>query len=256
MNVLLASDGLRFADRRLDWGVTRHYSAASANADGDAAEMRRPTDARVSAAASARSASGRRPSEVTVRRRWVQALDRSTRWLWFISGVLVTAAGIVALIHPVATFAGLADILGAVFLLIAVLWMVQAFTQRAFNEFWWIGLISGILMVGIASWVGGQYFLTRAAMLLVFAGIWAAMKGVTDIMRAFRDLPPGLLADLRGFNPKGMTRRSPSSPSSCHFIALPEGGFPSRPDAAAQAIASRASQPVSRLPAAVRPGPQ
>jgi hypothetical protein len=32
--------------------------------------------------------------------------------------------------------AELADILGAVFLLIAVLWMVQAFMQRAFNEFW------------------------------------------------------------------------------------------------------------------------
>ena len=57
--------------------------------------------------------------------------------------------------------------------------------QPAFNEFWWMGLVSGILMVGIAVWVSGQYFLTRAAMLLVFAGIWAAMKGVTDIVRAF-----------------------------------------------------------------------
>ena len=113
------------------------------------------------------------------------ALDRSTRWFWIISGVLMTAAGIVALIHPVATFAGLADILGAVFLLIAVLWMIQAFMQRAFNEFWWMSLISGILMVGIAFWVSGQYFLTRAATLLVFVGIWAAMKGVTDIVRAF-----------------------------------------------------------------------
>jgi uncharacterized membrane protein HdeD (DUF308 family) len=48
-----------------------------------------------------------------------------------------------------------------------------------------MGLISGILMIGIAFWVSGQYFLARAAMLLVFAGIWAAMKGVTDIVRAF-----------------------------------------------------------------------
>jgi hypothetical protein len=40
-------------------------------------------------------------------------------------------------------------------------------------------------MVGIAFWVSGQYFMTRAAMLLVFAGSWAAMKGVTDIVRAF-----------------------------------------------------------------------
>ena len=73
--------------------------------------------------------------------------------------------------------------LGAVFL-IAVLWTVLALTQRAFNEFWWRSLISGILMVGIAFWVSGRYFL-RAATLLVFAGTWTVMKGVTDIVRTF-----------------------------------------------------------------------
>ena len=50
------------------------------------------------------------------------ALDRGARWLWAIFGVLLTAAGIVALIQPVKTFAGLADIpSGFVFLLIGVL---------------------------------------------------------------------------------------------------------------------------------------
>jgi uncharacterized membrane protein HdeD (DUF308 family) len=114
------------------------------------------------------------------------AIDRDMRWLWGILGVLMTAAGIVALVHPVNTFAGLADIIGFVFLLIGVLWMVQAFMERVFNPLWWLSLISGILMVGLAFWVSGQFFLTRAATLLVFAGIWAAMKGVTDIVRAFQ----------------------------------------------------------------------
>ena len=91
------------------------------------------------------------------------ALDRSARWLWAIFGVLMTAAGIVALIHPVDTFAGLADILGFIFLMIAIMWMVQAFMERPINAFWWLGLISGILMVGLAFWVSGQYYLTRAA---------------------------------------------------------------------------------------------
>ena len=53
--------------------------------------------------------------------------------------MLLTAAGIVALIHPRNTFAALADILGFVFLLIGVLWMVQAFTERAVNDLWWPG---------------------------------------------------------------------------------------------------------------------
>jgi uncharacterized membrane protein HdeD (DUF308 family) len=114
------------------------------------------------------------------------AVDRNARWLWAIFGVLLTASGIVALIHPVNTFAGLADILGFIFLLIGVLWMIQAFMQRAFNDLWWLQLISGILMVGMAFWVSGQFYLTRAATLLVFTGIWALMKGVTDIIRAFQ----------------------------------------------------------------------
>ena len=113
-------------------------------------------------------------------------LDRSTGWLWAIFGVLLTAGGIVSLIHPRATFAGFADILGFVFLLIGILWMVQAFMERVFNDLWWLSLISGILMVILAFWVSGQFFLQRAYTLLVFAGIWAATKGITDIVRAFQ----------------------------------------------------------------------
>ena len=113
-------------------------------------------------------------------------LDHSARWLWALFGVLLTAAGIVALIHPSKTFAGFADILGFVFLLIGILWMVQAFTERVFDPLWWLGLISGILMVVLAFWVSGQFFLERAVTLLVFAGVWAMVKGITDIIRAFQ----------------------------------------------------------------------
>jgi uncharacterized membrane protein HdeD (DUF308 family) len=114
------------------------------------------------------------------------ALDDSARWIWALFGVLLTAAGVVALIHPRNTFAALADVLGFVFLIIGVLWMVQAFTERVVNDLWWLGLISGILMIILAIWVSGEFFLDRAATLLVFAGIWALMKGVTDIVRAFQ----------------------------------------------------------------------
>jgi uncharacterized membrane protein HdeD (DUF308 family) len=58
---------------------------------------------------------------------------RASRWIWELFGVLLTASGIVALIHPEATFAGFADILGFVFLMIRILWTVQAFAERAFT---------------------------------------------------------------------------------------------------------------------------
>ena len=113
-------------------------------------------------------------------------LDRHARWLWAIFGVLMTAAGIVALINPSSTFAGFADILGVIFLLIGVMWMVQAFTERAFNDLWWLTLISGILMVGLAFWVSGQFYLVRAYTLLIFVGIWAMTTGVIAVVRAFQ----------------------------------------------------------------------
>ncbi len=115
------------------------------------------------------------------------ALDPgATRWLWAFFGVLLVAAGIVSLIHPRETFTGVAVILGFVFLLIGVIWTVQAFAERAFNDLWWLSLISGILMIVLAFWTSGQFFLERAYTLLIFAGVWALMKGITDIVRAFQ----------------------------------------------------------------------
>jgi len=108
-----------------------------------------------------------------------------SRWLWAFFAVLLVAAGIVSLIHPRETFAGFADVLGFVFLLIGVIWTVQAFAEESFNRLWWLSLISGILLIVLAFWTSGEFFLERAATLLVFAGIWAAVKGVTDIVRAF-----------------------------------------------------------------------
>ncbi len=114
------------------------------------------------------------------------ALDHgATRWLWVFFGILLTAGGIVSLIHPRETFAGFADVLGFVFLVIGVIWTIQAFAERAINELWWLTLIGGILLIVLAFWTSGVFFLERAYVLLVFAGIWALVKGVTDIVRAF-----------------------------------------------------------------------
>jgi len=110
----------------------------------------------------------------------------SLRWLWAIFGVLLLVAGIICFINPKATFAGLADVLGFLFLLVGIWWIMQAFLEREVNPIWWLGLTAGILMVVMAFWTSGQFFLHRAYTLLVFAGIWALMQGVTDIVRAFR----------------------------------------------------------------------
>jgi uncharacterized membrane protein HdeD (DUF308 family) len=108
------------------------------------------------------------------------------RWLFWIFSVLFLAAGIISFIHPKNTFAGVADILGFLFVIVGTFWIIQAFQEKAFNPVWWLGLIAGILILIMAFWTSGQFYITKAYTLLVFAGIWALMQGITDIVRAFQ----------------------------------------------------------------------
>jgi uncharacterized membrane protein HdeD (DUF308 family) len=114
------------------------------------------------------------------------SLDVPARWAWALFGVLFLVSAIVCFANPSDTFAGLADALGFLFLIVGVWWMVRAFLERAINPLWWLGLISGILMTALAFWTSGQFFIEKAYVLLVFAGIWALMQGITSIVRAFQ----------------------------------------------------------------------
>jgi uncharacterized membrane protein HdeD (DUF308 family) len=113
------------------------------------------------------------------------SLSVEHRWVPGLFSILFLVAAVICFVSPENTFAGLADMLGFLFLLVGVWWMVRAFLERAVNPVWWLGLISGILMTAMAFWTAGQFFITKAYVLLVFAGIWALMEGTTAIVRAF-----------------------------------------------------------------------
>ena len=113
-------------------------------------------------------------------------LDVPMRWAWALFGGLFLVSAVVCFANPTDTFAGLADTLGFLFLIVGVWWMVRAFLERAINPLWWMGLISGILLTGLAFWTSGQFFIHKAYVLLVFAGIWALMQGITSIVRALQ----------------------------------------------------------------------
>ncbi len=116
----------------------------------------------------------------------VMALVDSGRWLFGLFGTLFVISGVIALISPENTFAALADVLGFLFFIVGAFWIIQAFAGRLVNELWWLGLISGILMVILAFWTAGQFFIEKAYVLLVFAGIWALMQGIGDIVKGFQ----------------------------------------------------------------------
>jgi uncharacterized membrane protein HdeD (DUF308 family) len=83
------------------------------------------------------------------------------------------------------TFLVLASTLGFLFLLIGVFWIVEAFATMQMNRLWWLGLLAGILVLGLGFWISSQSLITQGYTLLVVAGIWALLHGVTDIVKAF-----------------------------------------------------------------------
>jgi uncharacterized membrane protein HdeD (DUF308 family) len=146
----------------------------------------------------------------------VGALVRSGwRWLSYAFGVLFVAAGVISLIRPKDTFAGVADILGFLFLLVGTFWIVQAFVEKDYNGLWWLTLLTGILMVILAFWTSGQFYITKAYTLLIFAGIWALMQGITDIVRAFQ------IRALKDLAPTAEARQRAAAPVEAPPVAGP-----------------------------------
>jgi uncharacterized membrane protein HdeD (DUF308 family) len=123
---------------------------------------------------------------VGVENLWLASFDVPARWVWGLVGVVFLISAVACFASPSDTFAGLADMLGFLFLIVGVWWMVRAFLERPINPAWWLGLISGILMTVMAFWTSGQFYIHKAYVLLVFAGIWALMQGVTNVVRAFQ----------------------------------------------------------------------
>jgi uncharacterized membrane protein HdeD (DUF308 family) len=107
------------------------------------------------------------------------------RVLWLVFGMLFVVGGFVAIFDPANAFTAVADVLGFLFLLVGVFWLIEALSTKAANPLWWLGLISGMMMVLLAYWTSAQTFTTKSYMLLVFAGIWAMLHGITDIVKAF-----------------------------------------------------------------------
>jgi uncharacterized membrane protein HdeD (DUF308 family) len=112
------------------------------------------------------------------------AVPRPTGVVSAIFGAVFLVSSIVCFVDPTGTFAALADTLGFLFVLVGIWWMVRAFLDRAVYPLWWLGLIAGILMTVLGFWTAGQFFVEKAYVLLVFAGVWAMLEGVMAIVRA------------------------------------------------------------------------
>jgi uncharacterized membrane protein HdeD (DUF308 family) len=99
--------------------------------------------------------------------------------------VIFIGAGIVAFIHPGNTFAALAAVFSFFLVFAGAFDIVMAISARHEVEVWWLQLIGGIIELALGFWAAGYY--GRSAVLLVaWVAAFAIIRGVRDIVLAFR----------------------------------------------------------------------
>jgi hypothetical protein len=111
------------------------------------------------------------------------------KWWHYIMSALFFLAGLWGLFRPVNTFFALASVLGFILIFYGTFEVVRALSWRATNPYWWIGLISGVLLILLAFWVSGSdrvYALAQRTYLILFwVGFMALFRGISMVTLAF-----------------------------------------------------------------------
>ena len=102
-----------------------------------------------------------------------------------ILGVLFVIAGIWAFVHPHTAFATLAALVGFFFLAKGVFDVWVAFMTKHSFELWWLQLTIGIVEIGVAFWVAGD-FREKAILLVVYVGLIALTRGISELFLVFK----------------------------------------------------------------------
>ena len=131
----------------------------------------------------------RKPSEV-VRIAVAEFLQisistRGWKWVHAILGLLFILVGIYALWNPYDTFNTLAALVGFFLLVKGVFDISVAFITKEEFELWWLQLIVGLIEIMLAFWVAGN-FRKEAILLVVYVGIIALARGISEIFIAFK----------------------------------------------------------------------
>jgi uncharacterized membrane protein HdeD (DUF308 family) len=109
----------------------------------------------------------------------------SWKWLHLVLGVLFILGGIAALLSPFQTFTVLASLIGFFLILKGAFDFALALMVRHELDLWWMTLVAGILEILIGAWAMG-YPGRSAALLIVWVGFGAIVRGIAEIVAAFR----------------------------------------------------------------------
>lgn len=106
------------------------------------------------------------------------------KWVHVIIGAVFVIGGIAAFLEPFQTFGILAAMFGFLLVLKGTFDFVVGIMSRDLNELWWMLLVVGILEVLLGFWASG-YPGRSAELLILWVGIGALIRGVTQIIAAF-----------------------------------------------------------------------
>jgi uncharacterized membrane protein HdeD (DUF308 family) len=95
------------------------------------------------------------------------------------------AAGIIAFIHPGNTFAALAAVFSFFLVFAGTFDIIIAISIRHEIEVWWLQLITGIIELALGFWAAG-YYGRSAVLLIAWVAALAILRGIRDIVLAFR----------------------------------------------------------------------
>lgn len=93
-----------------------------------------------------------------------------------------------AFIRPINTFFALASALGLLVFIQGVFYISRAVAAREVSPFWWVGLVSGVLVVALGLWISASdrvwTLAARAVFVLLFVGFYAVFRGINDLVLA------------------------------------------------------------------------
>jgi uncharacterized membrane protein HdeD (DUF308 family) len=113
----------------------------------------------------------------------IAARVESWRWLFYVAGVLAIIAGIIAFAWPGITVLALAVFISWYLAIMGIVTVVSALAGPK-RDWWWLGLILGVLEFVLGAWAIGSP--TRQVLLMVnIVGIYMIFFGVNEIFAAF-----------------------------------------------------------------------
>src|SRR4029450_2325292 len=102
--------------------------------------------------------------------------------------VILLLGGLWAFIRPINTFFALASVIGLVLILQGAFEIVRGVSSRDGNPSWWLGLVSGVLLVLRALWVSASdrmfQLQARTFLILFWVGLWALFRGIRWVVLA------------------------------------------------------------------------